>query len=79
MPKAKPSKRKPKFHKGQVVMVTGQYGPPYPVKLERLTTIGDAETSGFRWFDTLGNVEYENRMRRLTAREKGWPDAERTD
>ena len=57
--------RKPKFRAGQVVMVKGY--PPYPAKLVRQTFIGNAET-GIRWFDTLGHVEYEARVRPLTRR-----------
>lgn len=57
-----------KFRKGQVVMIRDGVSS-YPVKLDRLTTIGEAEEDGLRWFDTLGNVEYEKRMRPLTTRE----------
>ena len=64
------SKKRPKFRKGQVVMVRDQ-GTSYPVKLDRLTRIGDGESQGLRWFDTLNHVEYERRMRPLTAREGG--------
>jgi hypothetical protein len=60
----------PKFRAGQVVMVRSSDGLEYPVKLEKLTRIGDAE-EGFKWFDTLSNIEYEKRMRPLTVREKG--------
>lgn len=60
-------KRKPRFRSGQVVMVIGD--SKYPVKLVRLTNVGEAEEDGLRWLDTLDNVEYENRMRPLTATE----------
>lgn len=60
---------KPKFKAGQVVMVRG-IDASYPVKLVKLTSIGEAEEKGFRWFDTLDNVEYEKRMRPLTKRER---------
>jgi hypothetical protein len=65
-------KTKPKFRVGQVVMVRSHADDrtPYPVKLVKRTGIGDAEEGG-KWFDTLGNIEYEVRMRPLTAREIG--------
>lgn len=62
-------KQKDRFRKDQVVMVRTQ-DSQYPVKLVRQTRIGDAE-EGIKWFDTLDNVEYEKRMRPLTAREAG--------
>jgi hypothetical protein len=70
-------KGKPKFHVGQIVMICRGTSVPYPVKLVRLTRIGEAEEDGFRWFDTLGNVEYEKRMRVQTRRESGQPPARR--
>ena len=76
---AMPAKRKPKFRAKQVVMVRAMltsdkedpsYDREYPVKLVKRTRIGTAE-SGIAWFDTLGNVEYEKRMRPLSKREAG--------
>lgn len=60
--------KRAKFSVGQVVMVRDQ-GSEYPVKLVKQTHIGNAEEKGVRWFDTLNHVEYEVRMRPLTARE----------
>jgi hypothetical protein len=64
------AKRVAKFRVGQVVMVNSG-SDTYPVKLVRETRIGNAEEKGGRWFDTLGNVEYEVRMRKLTKHEAG--------
>lgn len=74
---AKRKKRNPKFYRGQVVMCIDSFGGmSYPVKLDHLTTIGTAE-EGFAWFDTLHNVEYEKRMRPITAHESGHPARKR--
>ena len=69
-PEMRQQRKNPKFTSGQVVMVRDQ-GSSYPVKLKRLTRIGDGEAVGYRWFDTLNNIEYESRMRPLTRRERG--------
>jgi len=63
---------KPKFRKGQVVMVIQARADGmsrYPVKLGHVTQIGHGD--GIAWIDTLSNVEYEAEMRPLTKREAG--------
>lgn len=60
--------KKPKFSAGQVVMVI-KGAADYPVKLDHITHIGRDDVVA--WMDTLHNVEYEDEMRPLTAREIG--------
>ncbi len=62
--------RRPKFRKGQVVMVRNGVGDKYPVKLDHVTGIGDSARST-AWMDSLNNIEYEDQMRPLTKREAG--------
>jgi hypothetical protein len=64
---------KAKFTVGQVVMIEVEAdGSSYPVKLDHRTRIGTKHSSP-AWMDTLGNVEFEEEMRPLNAREKGKP------